>query len=110
MGHYIWETIPSIEFLLSGLETQATGFGGNVDKGKKIPKRSQKQKDDDNDHRHLLVCIRNAQDKLEEYYGLMQESPVYAASVVDSVRESWARLTNYTKKTRMIELNEFNHA
>ena len=29
---------------------------------------------------------------------------------VESVREQQARLTNYTKKTRMIELNEFNHA
>ena len=28
----------------------------------------------------------------------------------DAVREQRARLTNYTKKTRMIELNEFNHA
>jgi hypothetical protein len=28
----------------------------------------------------------------------------------EDVREQRARLTNYTKKTRMIELNEFNHA
>jgi len=28
------------------------------------------------------VCVKNAQNKLEEYYKLMQESPVYAASVV----------------------------
>ena len=84
----LWETIPTIEFLLSGLETQATRFGRNVDKvdkGKKVSsKRAPKQKEEDDydHHQHLLVCVKNAQDKLEEYYKRMQESPVYAASVV----------------------------
>ena len=33
-------------------------------------------------HQHLLVCINNAQDRLEQYYERMQESPAYVASVV----------------------------
>jgi|SRR6267378_504357 len=46
--------------------------------------RAPKQKEEDysDHHQHLLACVKNAQDKLEEYYKRMQESPVYAASVV----------------------------
>lgn len=88
----IWETIPTIEFLLSGLETQTIRLGGNVDKTKKITRRAHKQKDDDDsesDHQHLLVCIKNAQDKLGDYYQQMQESPVYTASVVLNPQHKW---------------------
>ncbi len=86
----LWETVPTIEFLLSGLEEHAVRYGRDDKSKKKVTKRALKQTDiDDSDHEHLLACIKNAWDKLDDYYQRMDESPVYAASVVLNPRHKW---------------------
>src|SRR6266850_7931851 len=59
----IWEVLPAMEFLINHLEA-----------AKKIY-TSQKAK-------HLYVCISNALAKLQEYYQLLNNYPVYATSLV----------------------------
>jgi hAT family C-terminal dimerisation region len=60
----IWEVLPAMEFLINHLEAAKT-----------VHSTSQKAK-------HLHVCISNALTKLQEYYQLLNNSLVYATSLV----------------------------
>jgi hAT family C-terminal dimerisation region len=87
----LWETIPTIEFLLNRLEAQMVRYGSEINKSqRKISRRAPKQTDTDNpDHEQLLICIRNAWAKLDEYYQRMNDSPAYIASVIINPLHKW---------------------
>jgi hypothetical protein len=59
----IWEVLPAMEVLINGLEAAS-----EVHTYRKA--------------KHLHICIMNALKKLRDYYQRLDESPVYAASVV----------------------------
>jgi len=86
----LWETIPTMEFLLNRLEAQMIRYGGEVDKSeRKNLKLALGTTDDNLDHEQLLICIKNAWIKLDEYYRRMSDTPAYTASVIMNPLHKW---------------------
>jgi hypothetical protein len=63
-GHHgsIWEVLPAIEVLVKHLEDASQTY---------TPRKA----------KHLNICIHNALAKLQKYYRLLDDSPVYKASL-----------------------------
>jgi hypothetical protein len=59
----IWEVLPAMEVLIDRLEKASKVYNHRKSK-------------------FINACINNAQIKLQDYYRLLDDSPVYAASIV----------------------------
>ena len=83
----LWETLPTMEYLLGTLERRAVEYGAELMSWKqltvKIAPQIFKQMDITlADHKHILQSIKHGWSKLESYYRKLDESPVYAASIL----------------------------
>jgi hypothetical protein len=91
----LWETLPTIEFLLGFLESKAVEYGVNLETFKQRTSAEILATMDITlpSHENLLVAIKNGWDKLEEYYRKMDDSPFYTASVVLNPVHKWRYFT-----------------
>jgi hypothetical protein len=115
----IWEVLPSLDFLLGGLEKQNKEYGAQLmeqsaqvtgstlppeesakrsARKAKMPKKAAQKpiKDYDvSDIAHISTCIDSCWAKLRKYYQLLDQSPVYAAAVILNPEHKW----DYFKKS-----------
>jgi hAT family C-terminal dimerisation region len=94
----IWETLPSIEFLLSHLERLKTHY-----QSESCPPADPKVSDAElsNENRQRIrECINNAWSKLDQYYKLLDDSPVYASALWLHPSYGWLYVDEKWKRKR----------
>jgi len=80
-----WEIFPSMEYLLAHI----------IDEKKKVavdPSVLEKGPDDEviiRNRKYIRTCLNNCHGKLDTYYQLLDETPVYTASTVLNPAKRW---------------------
>ena len=66
----MWEVIPTLEFLMGILENKAIEYGKDLTEFRQRadPQTLEQMDIDLPDHKHLLICLKNGWDKLDDYY------------------------------------------
>jgi hypothetical protein len=94
----IWEALPTMELILDHLEDMKVVYQDSNDPSSPSVRRRRRQQPNphqsndelnDSSRRHIRTAINNAWAKLDEYYTLTSDSPVYVAALVLHPGHKW---------------------